>query len=112
LRPTLPFTDRLIVSIRLSLCSVIAPFRPPQERGNFFEETSTIPGHRNLTRAAIPFFCSDPIRFADESGEIRIFFAGALPAAAPAVMFLLKRKGLSAARVQVVERGLAVTARR
>lgn len=47
-------------------------------------------------------------RFLNSQGELRLFFPGCLPIAAPAVLFRLKRQGFSRCRVEASGRGLLV----
>jgi hypothetical protein len=51
-------------------------------------------------------------RFLDENGELRVVFLDCLAAAAPFVLFRLKRQGFSRCIVWVSEQGLHVEGRR
>lgn len=50
--------------------------------------------------------------FGKERGELSLFLPGAIPLAAPFVLFLLKRRGYSDCRVVAEREGLQVMARR
>lgn len=51
-------------------------------------------------------------RFLDCRGELRLFFDGCFAAAAPFILFRLKREGFSRCTVQASRRGLLVEGRR
>jgi len=51
-------------------------------------------------------------RYLDGAGELRLFFPDCLAAAAPFILFRLKREGFSRCRAHASERGLLVEARR
>ncbi|QSV46518.1 hypothetical protein [Geobacter benzoatilyticus] len=60
----------------------------------------------------IPGILADPSRAVNDDGVLALFFSGCPAAAAPFLLFRLKRMGYSRCCVQVVPGGLTLAARR
>lgn len=60
----------------------------------------------------IPCILADPSQAVTDDGMLALFFPGCPAAAAPFLLFRLKRLGYSRCCVQVVQGGLTLTARR
>lgn len=67
---------------------------------------------RPVTAAELACLLADLQKALDDAGNLSIFFPGALPLAAPFLLFRLKRQGFSACRVTADGKGLHLTASR
>jgi hypothetical protein len=65
-----------------------------------------------VTPQTLPLLLADLSRAMDSTGSIRLFLPGCLSAAAPCLLFRLKRSGYSACRATISPDGLLLSASR
>lgn len=98
--------SRLSISALVIRCALF----PGQKRGKPPCAPSPLDGFISLSPGDIPFYLADLRQSLDHEGRLALFFPGCLAAAAPFLLFRLKRTGFSRCRVKITDKGLFLTA--
>lgn len=90
----------------------LAPSRPENAPPGGADAAASPPGYRPVPSGEIPRYLADLSRAVGKDGKLALFFPGCRAAAAPFVLFRLKREGYSNCSATATADGLLLKASR
>jgi hypothetical protein len=103
--------NRICQTARVIGLSIFPPRRQTRGTGDVATESAAVPaGPVRLSANALPICLADFNSVVDRQGRLALFFPDCMAAAAPFLLFRLKRTGFSGCRAVVTDEGLLLTA--